>query len=238
MGKTYSCTARRKVFIQIEALGEMEISLSNRIQLFFLANRMKTKIIPLAYFFVFGLFTSGCAFTKSTVVIDFKPHPEANKVNISQSIMVTQLQDQRGTDPNLLANKGIEIKTSGAYVTEKPIATIVTDAIKETLVVLNYKVTAGNGDLILSGDLLRLDSTPLEGFWSGELDCTIQVSLKLQEKETGKQIWSEVFTGFGKMTGLQIDSESHRKETTEAALADLTNKLANSSSFRDAIQMK
>jgi hypothetical protein len=195
------------------------------------------KIITL--FFQFALLAalaSGCAFTTTTIPINFKPQPEAEKVNADKTITVEQLQDQRGTDLHLLANKGVQFKTSGAYVTEKPIATIVTDAIKDTLTALNYKIAEEHGDLILSGDLLRLDSTPLEGFWSGELDCTVQVNLKLTEKETGKLVWSEVFTGFNKKTGLQIVSESDRKETTEAALADLANKLASSISFKNAIQ--
>lgn len=197
---------------------------------------MKKIIASLLQCAVLIALTNGCAFTRTIVAIDFKPQPSAEKVSVDKIITVEELQDQRGTDSNLLANKGVQIKTSGAYVTEKPIAIIVTDAIKDTLTALNYTISEEHGDLVLSGDLLRLDSTPLEGFWSGELDCTVQVNLKLMEKETGKQIWSEVFTGFDRKTGLQVDSEGHRKETTEAALADLTNKLANSSSFKSAIQ--
>jgi hypothetical protein len=74
------------------------------------------------------------------------------------------------------------------------------------------------------------------GFWSGDLDCTIQISLKLTDAKTGKLVWSDTLTGFNKETGLQIDSESHREITTEAAIGDLMQKLATSTTFKSAIQ--
>jgi len=160
----------------------------------------------------------------------------AEKVNVERTVAVQPLQDQRGADPYVLSYKGVGMKTRGTYVTDAPIVTIVTDAIRDTLLALNYKITASEPDLVLSGELLRLDSTPLMGFWSGALDCTIQVNLKLFEQSTGRQIWSEVFTGFNKKTGLQVDHEGHRKDTTEAALADLAQKIANSSTFKNAVQ--
>jgi hypothetical protein len=181
-------------------------------------------------------FTTGCAFTKSTVNIDFKPPTYGDKVNVDKIIVVQKLNDLRGGDPFLLSYKGIETKTSGTYVTDREVAQIVTDAIKDTLSGLNYKIAANQGDLVLSGDLLRLDSTPLMGFWSGSLDCTIQISLKLSDGKTGKLLWSDIFTGFNKETGLQVDSEEHRKVTTEAAIGDLTQKLAASASFKSAVQ--
>lgn len=197
---------------------------------------MKNKIL-----FFFGLaavtvLTNGCAFTKTTVKLDFKPHPTAEKVSVDSLIGVETFKDSRGGDPYLLSHKGVGMKTSGTFVTEKEVAAIVTDAIRETLASLNYKVVADAGDLTLSGDVLRLDSTPIMGFWSGQLDCTVQVSLKLSDSKTGNLVWSESFTGFNKKTGVQVDHEGHRKETTEAALADLTDKLAASTSFRRAVE--
>jgi hypothetical protein len=180
--------------------------------------------------------TSGCAFSKSTVKLDFKPQTTAEKVAVDKVIVVEKLKDLRGGDPYLLANKGVGMKTSGTYVTEKEIAIVVTDAIKDTLALLNYKIAAGQGDLVLSGELLKVDSTPIMGFWSGQLDCTVQVNLKLSNARAGTPVWSEVLTGFNKKTGLQVDHEGHRRDAMEAALADLTNKLASSASFRRAVE--
>jgi len=198
----------------------------------------KTNLISLGFASLLAVATSGCAFTKTPVNLDFHPHPTAEKVSVDKVLVVQPLQDQRGIDSRVLSYKatGYGTKTTGAFVTEKPLADIVTDAVRDTLKELNYKTDAGQGDLILSGELLRLDSTVLMGFWSGEMDCTIQVNLRLTDGKSGKPIWNELFTGFNKKTGLQMDHEGHRKDTTEAALADLTGKLAASESFRKAVQ--
>src|SRR4051812_7153282 len=84
--------------------------------------------------------TSGCAFSKSTVKVDFKPNPTAQKVSFDKTLAVKDLSDQRGVDPYLLSYKGVTTKTSGTYVTEKPVATIVSDAIRGTFQTLNYRV--------------------------------------------------------------------------------------------------
>jgi hypothetical protein len=74
------------------------------------------------------------------------------------------------------------------------------------------------------------------GFWSGQLDCTVQVSLKLTKRAGGDLLWAETFTSFAKRTGLQVDHEGHRKIVTEAALADLVTKIASSSTLRMALE--
>ncbi len=190
----------------------------------------------LASLAAFIMLTTGCVFTQSTVKISFKPPISTDKVSVDKIIVVQNLNDLRGGDPFLLSYKGVGMKTSGTYVTEKQVAAILTEAIKETLTNLNYKVSVDHGDLLLAGDLLKLDSTPIMGFWSGDLDCTIQIDLKLTDTKTNKLLWSDTLTGFNKETGLQIDSESHREITTEAAMDDLMQKLATSASFKSAVQ--
>ncbi len=197
---------------------------------------MKIKLLVFSGLIAFISLTTGCAFSKSTVKIDFKPPAFNNKVSVEKIIAVQKLNDLRGGDPFLLSYKGVTTKTSGTYVTDKEVAEIVTDAIKDTLTALNYKIAANQGDLVVSGDLLKLDSTPIMGFWSGSLDCTIQINLKLSDGKTGKLLWSDIFTGFNKETGLQVDNEGHRKVTTEAAIGDLMQKLAASPGFKGAIQ--
>jgi hypothetical protein len=197
---------------------------------------MKTRLPIYVCLIAFLTLATGCAFTKSTVQINYRPPVFANKVSIDKVITVEKLNDLRGGDPFLLSYKGVETKTSGTYVTDKEVADIITDSIKKTLTALNYKIADNQGDLVLSGDLLKLDSTPIMGFWSGDLDCTIQINLKLSDGKTGKLLWSDIFTGFNKETGLQVDSEEHRKVTTEAAIGDLMQKLAASAGFKSAVQ--
>jgi hypothetical protein len=184
----------------------------------------------------FVALTTGCAFTKSTVKIDFKPPVYTDKVSVDKIIVVQKLNDLRDGDPFLLSYKGVGMKTSGTYVTEEEVAVIITEAIKDTLTSLNYKIAANQGDLVLTGELVKLDSTPIMGFWSGDLDCTIELNLKLSDAKTGKLLWSDIITGFNKETGMQVDSEAHRKASTEAAIGDLMQKFAASASFKSTVQ--
>jgi len=58
----------------------------------------------------------------------------------------------------------------------------------------------------------------------------------LLDGKTSNPVWSDVLSGYFKKGGVQIDHEGHRKEVSEAALRDAMDKLAQSSSFRNAIQ--
>lgn len=197
---------------------------------------MKSKLPLLIGLTFISLFLSGCAFSRTKVKLSFTPPAGIQKLAVGKAIVVEPLKDQRGGDPLLLANKGVGMKTSGAYETEQPVAAIITDAIKQTLDEMGLKVSAAPGEFLLSGELTRLDSVPIMGFWTGQMDCTIQVSLKMTDTRSGQILWAETFTGFNKKVGMQVDRADHRKVTTEAALADLAGKIAASPSFRRALE--
>ena len=192
-------------------------------------------MLRVAHSLVFALLISGCAYNNTVVPLDFKPPQIDARAVTQRPIVVETLTDQRGKDPLVLGNKGVQYKTSGLYTVTTPVATIVTNALRDTLTGLSYRVDAQNGELTLSGELLRLDAEAAVGFWSGELTSTVQVALKLTNRASGDLLWTETFTGFGKETGLQIDHEGHRKIVTEAALADLVTKVASSPSLKQAI---
>jgi hypothetical protein len=193
---------------------------------------MRRLIAPLGT----ALLCAGCAFGNTPVKLAFLPPTVEAPAPVTSTIVLETLKDLRGGDPLVLANKGVQYKTSGQYTVETPVAQIVTDAIRDTLASLDYALQQEDGDLTLSGDLLRLESEPLMGFWSGQLDCTVQVNLRLSNRASGDLLWSESFTGFHKKTGIQVDHEGHRKVVTEAALADLTSKIATSATLRKALE--
>ena len=181
------------------------------------------------------LLLTSCAYTTSTVKVDYTPQDYSVHVDSSSSIFVQKLSDQRGVEPNLLSYKGVQYKTTGKYITDREIADIVTDAIKGVLTKMGYPLVDNGGNVTLKGEILKLDSQVLMGFWSGELDSNIQLNLKLSDNKSGAVIWSEIVSGNGQTTGLQIDSEEHRKEVIEKALDNLMSKIANSTTLREAI---
>lgn len=180
-------------------------------------------------------FLTGCAFTKETVPLNFLPPAVNETVSEDAVIVVQKLRDARGVDPHLLAHKGVQMKTSGEYDTEREVADIVTDALKETLRSLNYKVADDGGSLALSGDIIKFESAVLMGFWAGAMEGSIQLNLKLTDSATGAVLWTELVSGYTKITGLQVDRGSHRTRVAEEALQDAMKKLGESESFKKAV---
>jgi len=178
----------------------------------------------------------GCAFTTDVVKIDYTPSSYSKITDCQKSIEVKRIKDMRGVEPTLLSYKGTQYKTSGKYLAEKEVSDIVTDSLKGLLSNLNYKVTGKEGDLVLSGEILKFDQQVIMGFWSGALEGNIQLALKLAENNTGNILWSEIISGYGKKTGLQVDRDVHRKEVIEKALDNLMSNMANSDGFKKAIE--
>jgi len=183
-----------------------------------------------------ALLVSGCAYTNSTIKIDYTPSNFKPVTSAKATVKVEQLTDQRGVEPNLLSYKGVQMRTSGRYLCDKEVSVVVTDAIKALLKDLGYSVLEDGGDYRLSGELLKFDSTVAVGFWSGQLDGIIQVNLRVKDSDKGTVIWNEMLSGTAKKTGLQFDGEAHRKEVAENAIDSLMHKIAESSSLRKALE--
>jgi uncharacterized lipoprotein YajG len=178
----------------------------------------------------------GCAFTTSTVKIAYTPSQYSKVTDATKTIEVNRLKDMRGVDPKLLSYKGTQYKTSGAYVSEREVSDIVTEAIRNLLSNQNYRIVNDKGILTLTGEIMKFESYVLMGFWSGTIEGNIQLNLRLLDNKNGNIIWNEIFSGTGKKTGIQIDGEGHRKEVIEKTLDNLMSNISNSTSFKKAIE--
>jgi hypothetical protein len=181
---------------------------------------------------------AGCAFTDSTVKIDYKPTQFTPVSGSKSTVTVERFTDQRGVEPNLLSYKGVQTKTSGKYLSEQEVSMVVTDATKDLLKQLGYTVLDNGGDYMLSGELLKFESYVIMGFWSGQLEGMAQVNLKVKDGKSGVLLWNELFTTTAKKTGLQIDHENHRKDVAESTLDSLMKKIAESSSLKKVLEVK
>jgi hypothetical protein len=175
-----------------------------------------------------------CAFTDSTLKLDYSASKHAKISAPADKINIAKFTDQRGVEPTLLANKGTIHRTTGKYYSDKEVASVVTDATKTLLAQLGYSVVDDAADFRLSGELLKFDSQVAVGFWSGTLDGSAQLNLKLSDTKNGSVVWNEMITATAKKDGLQIDAEYHRKEVADMLLDELMNKLAASSTFKEA----
>ncbi len=181
----------------------------------------------------------GCAFTDSTVKIDYKPSTFCvTETGVKQTISVERFTDQRGVEPNLLSYKGVRHRTSGKYLSDREVSAVVTDATRALLACMGYSIVDGGGNYRFSGEILKFDSTPIMGFWSGELEGTIQVNLRVKDGEKSTIIWNEMLSGTAKKTGLQVDGETHRQEVAESTLDSLMRKIAESESLKKALETR
>jgi len=197
---------------------------------------MNKKILYLIFMALMICILGGCAYTTSTVKIDYSPSKYSKITDATKTIEVNRLKDMRGVDPKLLSYKGTQFKTSGSYVSEREVSDIVTEAIKNLLSNQNYRIVNDQGILTLTGEMMKFESYVLVGFWSGQIEGNIQVNLRLIDNKNGNIIWNEIFSGNGKKTGVQIDGEGHRKEVLEKALDNLMSNISDSTSFKKAIE--
>lgn len=119
---------------------------------------------------------SGCAMTRETVPLNYMmgaPLVQSFDVKPSEGIFTGCIQERRGVgDPRVIFNKKNMNgdTTSGTYEAEKPVASIVEDAVREALIRSNYNIVPDRGaPYELYGNLLDLRYEVIVGFWEGEL---------------------------------------------------------------------
>jgi hypothetical protein len=177
----------------------------------------------------------GCAFSKENVRINHLPPNYSISVQSDKTIMLDKLRDVRGVDPKLISYKGVQGRTSGGYINDIEIAELLTNLLKNLLVDLGYHIVDNEGDITLTGEVIKFDSYVIMGFWSGEIEAALQLNLKLVNTITSNIIWNETIGGHGKKSGVQIDHWENRKEAIDKALDQLLRNIANSPSFKNAI---
>ena len=196
---------------------------------------MKTVLIKLLT--TISLFAlSGCAFTNDYVKFTHDP----SRLNIlktgeNKAVKLNKLKDARGVDPKLLSYKGGAMKTGGQYINEEDVSELVTNALRDVLLRKGYDLDEETTDFVLNGEILRFDSNVIMGFWSGSIEATIQLNLKIVNKETGLIVWTETIAGYGKKAGVQVDRWGNRELAFQKAFDSLLENIAKSESLETAI---
>lgn len=176
---------------------------------------------------------SGCALTNESVNLNYSPNlTKLKKVSSSKTLDVGKFQDQRGTNPRLVMHKINlnEQEAQGMYLAEKPITSVLKNAINKALMKSGYNI-AKNGRYVLSGNLLGLDMKPIEGFIHYKYKCNIQLEVILSDKVTRKELWEETYNGVG-----YFQSKTDQGEPISIAFSraanDLVHKFLNDPGFR------
>ena len=197
---------------------------------------LNNKILYLIFTTLIICILGGCAYTTETVKIEYTPSRFSKVTDTTKTIEVSRLKDMRGVDGKLLFYKGTRVKTSGAYVSEREVSDIVTEAIKNLLSNQNFRVVNDNGDLALTGEIFKFDSYHVIGPFGEQIEGIIQLNLRLMDDKNGNIIWNEILTGSAKKTGVRMDRVSPRKELIESTLDNLMFNISESTSLKKAIE--
>ena len=192
------------------------------------------KTLKLASVILMGGLLASCAMTNSDLALNYQ---QKNKINsrylakTSKVIRISNFRDDRGvSNPKLLFHKKnmYNQTTSGGYIAEKPITSIVQNAISSGLKQLHYRI-GSNGQYILVGKISRIDLKTVMGMFKASVNTEIQLELKLLNQK-GNLLWSDTFTGHSDVRtawgGDQILRDSFGN-----SLNDVVNQLQTSDSF-------
>jgi hypothetical protein len=174
----------------------------------------------------------------STLKIVYTPSHYSKITDSTETIEVNRLKDVRGVDPKFISYKGAQIRGAykGAYISEREVSDIVTDAIKNLLTNQNYRIVDDKGTFTLTGEILKFETIFLSQLWGTRSEGNIQVNLRLLDNKNGNIIWNETFRGNAEKSGAHFDSEGRRKEFIEMALDNLMSNISNSTSFKKTIE--
>jgi len=173
----------------------------------------------------------GCLSTTSTLKIDYTPSHYSKITDSTETIEVNRLKDVRGVDPKFISYKGAQYRGiyKGAYVSERDVSDIVTDAIKNLLTNQNYRIVNDKGMLTLTGEILKFELN----VESNPTAWNILVDLRLIDNNDRNIKWNEIFMGTGKTPGFRL---KHLKQAIEMALDNLMSNISNSASFKRALE--
>jgi hypothetical protein len=147
-----------------------------------------------------SILTSGCAFTRTTVAVNysstvFRPlgEPPASR------LIVGEVGDTRTvSDKYVLCQKynGYGQRCSGAYVAREPVANIYRNGLIEALEKNGFMQTnAALGDFILRADIQDFDHDVIVGFWTATVKPKLTVRFELVDAKTGISVWHDTLIG-------------------------------------------
>ncbi len=179
---------------------------------------------------------TGCAFTSGVVKLNYQAPLDLPRGQ--GEVAVGSIVDERGRQPDLLMNKmnAYGQKTSGAYLSEKPVAEILQDSIREALASSGYRVENENSPKLLTGRLMTLDFEPIMGMFGATLNTRLIVEFSLLDQQTKQVVWREVVTGFGSQRSGSMFGEDYIRPAFKQAMDDMLRKLVGSDTFRAALK--
>jgi hypothetical protein len=141
---------------------------------------------------------TGCAFTRTQVNVSFSPTiGNPLRSGHTNSLEVGAIKDSRPvTDEYVLIQKGNAYgATSGAFVTDEPIAKIFQNGLKSALA-QNGFLGSNSARYTLKADLHGFGFGVIQnGLFSTTAKPWLEVRFELDDKENGQPVWHDTYTG-------------------------------------------
>lgn len=144
------------------------------------------------------LLSAGCALTRTETKLAFAPTVE-NPLSAQRKagLDVGEIADKRPVkDKAVLIHKinGHGQTTSGAYVTERPVAEVFKEGLLSTLKRNGFTGVEG-AKYELRGSIEEFEFDAITGFWKATVKPKLTVRLELVDKATGQSAWRETYFG-------------------------------------------
>lgn len=198
---------------------------------------MKKNVLALGLVASLGL--SGCAFTTDHVRTNYQTHAQVLPSKSSKKITVGHISDSRGEDPKLLFHKRNAYgTTSGKYVAEAPVSSIIESGLRDSLYKAHYISDNRHSSYTLNGNLLDFSYEAIQGLFDGDINSKMMIEFSLINNKTGKTVWNKTFKGHTNyhVQILSFDSSSKIvRQSFNRTTDNVIEQLVNSHGFRNAL---
>lgn len=193
------------------------------------------KVIQLVVLFTgLAILSTGCAFTRTTVAINFKPVVDSPVGPKSVAYLsVGDIKDTRPVeDKYVLTHKfdGYGDQTSGAFVTEQPVAEVFKQGLIEALQTNGFARTASPTHFELRANIQQFDNRVISGFLEATVKPELTVRFELLDG-SGTVVWRDTMIGRSTLQTPWGNGEFIVK-TFNAAAEDAIRQLLADDSFR------
>ena len=208
---------------------------------------MYNKVITAACILITSALLSGCFLSTSTLKsqTSFKQQPTpATKAPSHQPIVVSKITDSREfKSPKTLVRKknSLGALSAGTYQLDQPVAQVFSKMLKSSLDKQHYNINH-HSDLVLTGSIIDTKLKMGKTLISSAEFAQFQVEMKLINKKTGDQLWSQIITGTGfpedgeNASYFSLTGNSEVANAFAQAMIKTIINLEKSPSFRDAVK--
>lgn len=180
------------------------------------------------------LLVSGCALTRTETKLAFAPAVEYPLgTQRKAGLEVGEIVDKRPVkDKAVLIHKvnGHGQTTSGAYVTQRPVAEVFHEGLLSTLKRNGFSGAEG-AKYELRGSIEEFEFDAITGFWKATVKPKLTVRFELLDKATGQSTWRETYFGRDTLETAWGDAEFVAMMFSKSA-EDVLRQLVGDRAFR------